>query len=248
MLHLSRKHFSSQMHRIVRNRQRRSMFRGWSRVCLHAASLSAAEGASAAATAIARAARAEAMQKEAQAAVDKAEAWRRAAAASAEVADAREKAQQLSTGVSTLTAQLKRRGEGTDHLVREQQLRRVKMLVSKTYPVTSLLYIQGSSKLVDCHAGMTNCRQTHRYPRTHTYSFLCRWLRRCRTYHLFFVPDHPLFWRTRSVSYVSWVESPMPSRRISLRRRGGVSSRHRFGQGCSSRSDGEGGESSSGEG
>ncbi|CAN0575478.1 unnamed protein product, partial [Ectocarpus sp. 12 AP-2014] len=85
-----------QLHRLkmlitrVCERDRALTFRGWTRLCLHAASLSTAEGASAAATAAARAARAEAMEKEAKAAADKAEAWRRAAAASAEVAEARE--------------------------------------------------------------------------------------------------------------------------------------------------------------
>lgn len=121
----------SQLHRFVQTRRKRSIFRGWSRLCLHAASLSAAEGASAAATAVARAARAEAMQKEAQVAVDKAEAWRRAAAASVEVAEAREKTPQLSTGASTRTAEFKRKGESPDQLVREQQLRKMKMLVSR---------------------------------------------------------------------------------------------------------------------
>lgn len=46
------------------------MFRGWSRLCLHAASLNAAEGASASATAVARAARAEAVEREAVAAAN----------------------------------------------------------------------------------------------------------------------------------------------------------------------------------
>ena len=120
-----------QVDRVFRSRRRRAMFRGWSRLCLHAASLSAAEGASAAATAIARATRAEAMEKEAKAAADKAEAWGRAAAASSKVAEARAKARRLSTGVTSLTAELERRGEDTDQLLREQQLRRMKMLVSR---------------------------------------------------------------------------------------------------------------------
>ncbi|CAN0508164.1 unnamed protein product, partial [Ectocarpus sp. 12 AP-2014] len=79
--------------RVCDERDRALMFRGWSRLCLHAASLSAAEGAAAAATATARSARAEAMEKEAKSAADKAEAWRKAAAATVEVAEARERAQ-----------------------------------------------------------------------------------------------------------------------------------------------------------
>eukprot|EP00752_Nemacystus_decipiens_P010863 g9658.t1 len=117
--------------RVCGARYRSLMFRGWSRLCLHAASLSTAEGASAAATATARAARAEAMVKEAEAAADKAEAWKRAAAASAAAAEAREKAQRLSTGVSRLTASLERKGKDTDELMREQQLRRMKMLIDR---------------------------------------------------------------------------------------------------------------------
>ena len=106
------------------------MFRGWSRLCLHAASLSAAEGAAASATAVARAVRAEAMEKEAAAAAEKAEAWRRAAAASAEVAEAREKAQREAYQGSLLTSELHQSKEEMEQAVREQQLRRMKMLVS----------------------------------------------------------------------------------------------------------------------
>ena len=105
------------------------MFRGWSRLCLHAASLSAVEGASASATAAARAARAEAIEREAAAAADKAEAWRRAAAASVEVAEAREKAQRDAARGSVLAAELHQSKEEMEQVVREQQLRRMKMLV-----------------------------------------------------------------------------------------------------------------------
>lgn len=56
--------------RLCRERERALIFRGWSRLCLHAASLSAAEGASASATAMARAARAEAVKREAAAAAN----------------------------------------------------------------------------------------------------------------------------------------------------------------------------------
>lgn len=47
---------------MVADRNMRFLFHGWTRLCLHAASLNAAEGASSAATAAARAARAEAEQ------------------------------------------------------------------------------------------------------------------------------------------------------------------------------------------
>lgn len=58
----------------VGDRSRRLLFRGWSRLCLHAASLNAIEGASSAATAAARAARAEAERKSAEAAISATEA------------------------------------------------------------------------------------------------------------------------------------------------------------------------------
>lgn len=46
------------------DQDRRRLFRGWSRLCLHAASVNVAKAASASATATARAARAESMEKE----------------------------------------------------------------------------------------------------------------------------------------------------------------------------------------
>ena len=98
------------------------MFRGWSRLCLHAASLSAAEGASAAAPAAARAARAEAMETEATAAAEKPEASRRAAAASADVATSKEQAQRE-------VAELARREELIGQVDRQHRERRAKMLV-----------------------------------------------------------------------------------------------------------------------
>lgn len=105
------------------------MFRGWSRLCLHAASLSAAEGASAAATAVARATRAEAMEKEAEGAAHRADASERAAAADAEIASAREKAQRDTDKMSTLVAELTRKEETMKQAAREHQLRRTKGLV-----------------------------------------------------------------------------------------------------------------------
>lgn len=116
--------------RVCRERKRALVFRGWTRLCMHAASLSAAEGASAAATAHARAARAEAMEKEARAATEKAEAWRKAADASAQVAAAREQAQRATARESVLTAELKSNEEDMSRVERHHQLRRTKMLVS----------------------------------------------------------------------------------------------------------------------
>lgn len=55
---------SFQITRVWENRDGRLLYRGWSRLCLHAASLNFAEGASAAVTAAARIARTEAINKE----------------------------------------------------------------------------------------------------------------------------------------------------------------------------------------
>ena len=87
---------------------------------MHAASLNAAEGALAAATATARANRAEAIEKEAQATAEHAEAWRKTVAANPESAAAREQAD-------------------WESMVREQQKRRTKMLASKTQQGTAPL-------------------------------------------------------------------------------------------------------------
>lgn len=58
-----------QIIRVCADRGKRALFRGWSRLCLHAASLSAAEGVAAAAAATSRAVRAEAMGREAAEAI-----------------------------------------------------------------------------------------------------------------------------------------------------------------------------------
>ena len=108
--------------RVGRDRDRALIFRGWSRLCLHAASLCAAEGASAAATAAARATRAEAMEMEATAAAEKAEAWKKAAAASTDVAAAKEQVQREA-------AELVRREETMGQVGQQQRERRAKMMV-----------------------------------------------------------------------------------------------------------------------
>ena len=69
------------------------------------------------------------MEKEAAAAAEKAEAWRRAAAASTEVAEAREKAQREAARGSVLTSELHQSKAEMEQVVRQQQLRRMKMLV-----------------------------------------------------------------------------------------------------------------------
>ena len=98
------------------------MFRGWSRLCLHAASLSVAERASAAATAAARVAHADAMKTETTAGAEKAEALKSAAAASAEAAASKEQAKRRAT-------ELARREEAEDQALRRQRDHRAKRLV-----------------------------------------------------------------------------------------------------------------------
>ena len=125
--------------RVGRDRDRTLMFRGWSRLCLHAASISAAEGVSAAATAAARAARAEAMKTETTAAAEKAEAWKRAAAASAEAAASKEQAQRQAV-------ELAQREEAPGQMLRQQREHRAKALVRRSGSVHFL----HSSSLVFC--------------------------------------------------------------------------------------------------
>ena len=141
----SHAHASIKITRVCGERDRALIFRGWSRLCLHAASLSVAEGASAAATAVARAARAKAMEKEAEAAAEKAEAWRRAAAASAEVAGAREKAQREAARGSVVETKPSQKDEEIERVLQQQKLRRVKMLVRGGHAVTTSPFVfQGS--------------------------------------------------------------------------------------------------------
>ena len=115
-------HVAVKIARIGRDRDRALVFRGWSRLCPHAASLSAAEGASAAATADARAFRAKALETEATAAAGKAEAWKRAAAASADLATTKEQVQRK-------VAELAQRDGAMDQVDRQQRKRRAKMMV-----------------------------------------------------------------------------------------------------------------------
>lgn len=114
---------------------------------MHAASISAAEGASATATALARATRAEAMEKEAQAATDKAEALRKAADASAEVAAAREQVQRETARGSVLTVELKNKEKEMSHVEQRHQLRRLKMLVRLTVRLPSVSRFSRHSSL-----------------------------------------------------------------------------------------------------
>lgn len=111
------------------------LFRGWSRLCLHAAaSLSAFEGASTAANAASRGSRAEAVTHGATTAADKTETGRHVAEASADVAAEREQAQmegeeEEADASTTLVPELKRKTFDTEQVSRHQQARRAKMLV-----------------------------------------------------------------------------------------------------------------------
>lgn len=90
------------------------------------------EGASVAATAAARAARAEAMEKELSAGNEKAEAWWKAAAASATTAEAtktKEEILQEGSGVSRSAGELSSRAEQLERVVREQSKHLALLLV-----------------------------------------------------------------------------------------------------------------------
>ena len=106
--------------RFCRDRDRARIFRGWSRLCLHAASLSAAEG-TLAATAAAGAPRADEIETEATAAAEKADAMKRAADASAEEATSGEQAQRRVVEMAWR--------EAMDQVLRQQREHLAKTLV-----------------------------------------------------------------------------------------------------------------------
>lgn len=120
-----------QITRIYRDKDRGLLFRGWSRLCLHAASLTPIEGAAAAAAATARAVRAEFLEKEAAAAIEQVAAWKKVASSSADAAEARNEAQLQAGDVSRLEAALKRKKGESAQAMRAQQERWAKTMVRK---------------------------------------------------------------------------------------------------------------------
>lgn len=115
---------SSQITHVWRDKHRQQLFRGWSRLCLHAASLNAAEGDSAAATAVARATRVETIGNEADAAA--------ARVKTATATTPSEKEMQEVSGVSTLAGALQERVKVAERAARQEQERRAILVVSTT--------------------------------------------------------------------------------------------------------------------
>lgn len=144
-----------QIARIFARREARLSFRGWNRICMHAASLNAAEGALATATATSRAKRAEAIEKEAKITAENAEAWRETVAASPELAAAREQAQ---------------RQEIWENTVREQKKRRMKTLVSKTQGRPLRCYVGRLTPELQAYMGSFVCRLFSLPYSMHTFS------------------------------------------------------------------------------
>ena len=70
------------------------------------------------------------MEQEAEAAAERAEASRRAAAASVEAAGARVREQREAAQGLILDSELSQQGENMEQAIRQQQLRRMRMLVS----------------------------------------------------------------------------------------------------------------------
>lgn len=125
--------------RVCGERDRALLFRGWSRLCLHAAS--AAEGASAATTATARATRAEE-------ATDKAEASRRAEHEIENMTAGREQARRQTARGSNSAAELQHKMADTEAILREHQLRWIKILVR-----TVILYGECGGKKITLREG-----------------------------------------------------------------------------------------------
>lgn len=118
-----------QITRMFRDKDRSVLFRGWSRLCLHAASLTAVEGEAAKAAAVARAIRAEMLEKEAAAATKQVAAWTNVAISSADAAEARTKALRQTEDVSRLEAMLKSKTGELEQGTQAQLERRTKTLV-----------------------------------------------------------------------------------------------------------------------
>lgn len=129
--------------RVGRDRDKALVFRGWSRLCLHAASLSAAEGPSAAATAAARAVRAETMEMEAIAAAEKAKAY----GANPDTVASREQAKRDEAGASTSAAELEQLEEAMNQVLQKQRERGAKMLVRRSSVCTPFAALVPSSCL-----------------------------------------------------------------------------------------------------
>lgn len=100
----------TQIARLHTEQGKRGLFRGWSRLCLHAASLNAIEAGYAAATAAAKAARAEAEEKEAAAAIAAIEVANSKTAKRQQLAEDRLKRTRAKTAVSSVI------GFAADHL------------------------------------------------------------------------------------------------------------------------------------
>lgn len=113
--------------RVGGDRDRALLFRGWSRLCLHAAS--AAEGASAATTAAARATRAKATGMETEEAIDKAEASRREEREIEDASAARQQARRETARGSNSATEVQHTITDTEAILREHQLRWIKILV-----------------------------------------------------------------------------------------------------------------------
>lgn len=101
-----------QITRLCRDRERAALFRGWSRLCLHAASLFTAKG-----TGAARAALTEAIGKKDVLAVE-----------NAEVVTGEHQQREVAR-TSAMAVGLDRETQNTEQVVQEQQKRRVKLLV-----------------------------------------------------------------------------------------------------------------------
>lgn len=123
------------MSRISRDTDRRLLFRGWSRMCLHAASLNGTEGALAAAAAAARAARVKALEIESAAAIENTELRGKAATATSWGEDATRRAVEAPQQATESKATT----EDIRTAVLESRNRAIRFLVSSSYAVRAEL-------------------------------------------------------------------------------------------------------------
>lgn len=122
----------SQIIHMCRSMERRHLFRGWSRLCRHAASVNAAAEISSSRTANARAARAQAVETDVITAAEESFAWREATNANVEAETTitgQNEAPQQVDGSSTQVVDLGGRAEQPVRGLQEYQKRRARVTV-----------------------------------------------------------------------------------------------------------------------
>lgn len=200
-----------QVSRAVGDSNRRLLFHGWTRLCVHAASLNAVEGASSAATAAARGARAEAEEKRTAAAISATNVVKEDASKEGNFREEELKRRRAKTAVRgprLAHANVKLPGDGTvetDNNTMDRKCRH-----PATQPITRFSRTSCLAPLQDILCSVLNS------------------------------PDHSSMRQPRQNVSVPRVEPPLPTRRVTLCRRRSFSSRYGRRKSCPGSEDSEG--------